>query len=97
MKANDGAELGRCVFCRDMVYNSEAAIQHSQAYFKNSKIACGNCLLELKDPCLSAFIAKQEEDSLYKETLLDKFKEHGWTMNPKTGKLVKIKGSKSFI
>ena len=59
MKANDGAELGRCVFCRDMVYNSEASIQHSQAYFKKSKIACGNCLLDLKDPFLSAFIAKQ--------------------------------------
>ena len=96
MKANNGEELGRCVFCRDLLYNSEASVQHSQAHFKNSKIVCGNCLLELKDPCLSAFLAKQEEESLYKETLLDKVKEHGWTMNPKTGKLVKIKASKSF-
>ena len=96
MKQNDGAELGRCVFCRDMLYNSEASLQHSHTYFKKSKIICGNCLLELRDPCLEAFIAKKEEESLYKDSLLDKVKEHGWTMNPKTGKLVKIKGSKSF-
>tara|TARA_R110002020_G_scaffold343977_3_gene558333 strand:- start:1541 stop:1834 length:294 start_codon:yes stop_codon:yes gene_type:complete len=96
MRENNGAELGRCVFCRDVIYNSEASIQHAQAYFKNSKIVCGSCLLELRDPALEAFIAKKEEESLYKDTLLDKVKEHGWTMNPKTGKLVKIKGSKSF-
>ena len=96
MKENNGAELGRCVFGRDVIYNSEASVQHSQAHFKNSKIVCGNCLLELKDPCLEAFIAKQEEESLYKETLLDKVKEHGWTMNPKTGKLVKIKEAKAL-
>jgi hypothetical protein len=96
MKQNDGAELGRCVFCRDVLYNSDASMQHSHAHFKNSKVVCGNCLLELKDPCLEAFIAKQDEESMYKEVLLDKVKEHGWTMNPTTGKLVKIKGSKSF-
>ena len=96
MKANNGEELGRCVFCRDILYNSEASLQHAQSYFKNSKIVCGHCLLDLKDTCLEAFIAKEREESLYKEVLLEKVKEHGWTMNPKTGKLVKIKGSKSF-
>ena len=96
MKANNGEELGRCVFCRDILYNSEASLQHAQSYFKNSKIVCGHCLLELKDPCLEAFIAKEREESLYKEVLLEKVKEHGWTMNPATGKLVKITGSKSF-
>ena len=96
MKANNGEELGRCVFCRDILYNSEASLQHAQSYFKNSKIVCGHCLLDLKDPCLEAFIAKEREESLYKEVLLEKVKEHGWTMNPATGKLVKITGSKSF-
>lgn len=96
MKENNGAELGRCVFCRDVIYNSEASIQHSQAIFKNSKIVCGNCLLELRDPSLEAFVAKKEEESLYKDALLDKVKEHGWTMNPKTGKLVKIKEAKAL-
>ena len=96
MKANNGEELGRCVFCRDILYNSEASLQHAQSYFKNSKIVCGHCLLDLKDPCLEAFIAKELEESLYKEVLLEKVKEHGWTMNPATGKLVKITGSKSF-
>ena len=96
MKANNGEELGRCVFCRDILYNSEASLQHAQSYFKNSKIVCGHCLLDLKDPCLEAFIAKEREESLNKEVLLEKVKEHGWTMNPATGKLVKITGSKSF-
>ena len=96
MKANNGEELGRCVFCRDILYNSEASLQHAQSYFKNSKIVCGHCLLDLKDPCLEAFIAKERKESLYKEVLLEKVKEHGWTMNPATGKLVKITGSKSF-
>ena len=96
MKENNGAELGRCVFCRDVIYNSEASIQHSQAIFKNSKIVCGNCLLELRDPSLEAFVAKKEEESLYKDALLDKVKEHGWTMIPKTGKLVKIKEAKAL-
>ena len=96
MKANNGEELGRCVFCRDILYNSQASLQHAQSYFKNSKIVCGHCLLDLKDPCLEAFIAKEREESLYKEVLLEKVKEHGWTMNPATGKLVKITGSKSF-
>ena len=86
MKANNGEELGRCVFCRDILYNSEASIQHAQAYFKNSKIVCGSCLLELKDPCLEAFIAKQEEESLYKEILLDKVYygggTHKWECEP---------------
>ena len=97
MKANNGEELGRCVFCRDILYNSEASLQHAQSYFKNSKIVCGHCLLDLKDPCLEAFIAKEREESEYKEVLLDKVREHGWSINPATGKLIKIRGSKSLI
>tara|TARA_R110000765_G_C18732224_1_gene585638 strand:- start:287 stop:613 length:327 start_codon:yes stop_codon:yes gene_type:complete len=97
MKATDGAELGRCVFCRDLLYNSEASLQHAQAHFKNSKIVCGNCLLELKDPCLEAFIAKEREESEHNEILLDEVKKYGWKINPATGKLVKIKESKRLI
>jgi len=97
MKAIDGAELGRCVFCRDILYNSEASLQHAQAYFKNSKIVCGHCLLDLKDPCLEAFIAKEREASEHNETLLDEVKKYGWSINPATGKLVKIKTSKRLI
>ena len=96
MKANNGEELGRCVFCRDLLYNSKASLQHAQAHFKNSKIVCGNCLLDLKDPCLEAFIAQEREESQNKEVLLDKVKQYGWNINPATGKLVKIKGSKTF-
>tara|TARA_R100001594_G_scaffold51586_2_gene85026 strand:- start:274 stop:567 length:294 start_codon:yes stop_codon:yes gene_type:complete len=96
MKENNGAELGRCVFCKDIIYNSETTIQHSHALFKNSKIVCGNCLLELRNPCLEAYVAKEQEERKEKDFLLDKVKEYGWKINPTTGKLVKIRGSKSF-
>ena len=36
-------EIGRCVFCREVLFNSEASIQHSHKVFKKSKIVCGNC------------------------------------------------------
>ena len=96
MKAVEGAELGRCVFCREVLYNSEASIQHSHAYFKNSKIVCGNCLLELRDPVLEAFIAREREEEDYKDVLLEKVKEYGWSVNPATGKLQKIVGAKAL-
>ena len=90
MKAPEGAELGRCVFCRELVYNSQASIQHGQAVFKKSKLVCGNCLIDLKTPVLEAFIAHEQEEEIYKDTLLEKVKQYGWSLNPATGKLQKI-------
>ena len=96
MKAIEGAELGRCVFCREVLYNSEASVQHSHAFFKKSKIVCGNCLIDLRDPVLEAFIAQEAQEEDYKEDLLEKVKQYGWSVNPSTGKLQKIVGTKAL-
>ena len=90
MKAPEGAELGRCVFCREVLYNSQASVQHAYAFFKKSKMVCGNCLIDLKDPVIEAFIASEQEKEDYKDDLLERVKEYGWTLNPATGKLQKI-------
>jgi len=97
MKAIEGAELGRCVFCREVLYNSQVSVQHAYAFFKKSKMVCGNCLIDLKDPVLEAFIAHEQEKEDYKEDLLEKVKEYGWSVNPSTGKLQKIADDESFI
>ena len=89
-------ELGRCVFCREVLYNSEASIQHSHKVFKKSKIVCGNCLIDLRDPVLEAFIAQEAQEEDYKEDLLEKVRKYGWSINPATGKLQKIVGAKAL-
>ena len=89
-------ELGRCVFCREVLYNSEASIQHSHNHFKKSKIICGNCLIDLREPVMMAYIAQQQEEEDYKDVLLEKVKDYGWIVNPDTGKLQKIVGTKAL-
>ena len=89
-------ELGRCVFCREVLYNSEASIQHSHKFFKKSKIVCGNCLIELREPVMMAYIAQKQEEEDYKDVLLEKVKDYGWIVNPDTGKLQKIVGTKAL-
>ena len=89
-------EVGRCVFCREVLFNSEASIQHEHKVFKKSKIVCGNCLIELREPVMMAFIAKKQEEDDYKDVLLEKVKDYGWTVNPDTGKLQKIVGTKAL-
>jgi len=89
-------ELGRCVFCREVLYNSEASIQHAHNHFKKSKIICGNCLIELREPVMMAYIAQQQEEEDYKDVLLEKVKDYGWIVNPDTGKLQKIVGTKAL-
>ena len=89
-------EIGRCVFCREVLFNSEASIQHSHKVFKKSKIVCGNCLIDLRDPVLEAFIAQEREEEDYKEDLLEKVRQYGWSINPATGKLQKIVGTKAL-
>ena len=89
-------ELGRCVFCREVLFNSEASIQHSHKVFRKSKIVCGNCLIELREPVMMAYIAHKQEEDDYKDVLLEKVKDYGWTVNPDTGKLQKIAGTKAL-
>ena len=89
-------ELGRCVFCREVLYNSEASIQHGHSHFKKSKIVCGNCLIELREPVMMAYIAQKQEEDDYKDVLLEKVKDYGWSVNPDTGKLQKIVGTKAL-
>ena len=89
-------ELGRCVFCREVLFNSEASIQHAHKVFKKSKIVCGNCLIELREPVMMAFIAQKQEEEDYKDVLLEKVRDYGWTVNPDTGKLQKIAGTKAL-
>ena len=89
-------EIGRCVFCREVLFSSEASIQHSHKVFKKSKIVCGNCLIELREPVMMAYIAQQQEEEDYKDVLLEKVKDYGWTVNPDTGKLQKIVGAKAL-
>ena len=57
---------------------------------------CGNCLIDLRDPVLEAFIAQEQEEEVYKEDLLEKVKQYGWSVNPATGKLQKIVGTKAL-
>ena len=92
----DVEELGRCVFCREVLFNSEASIQHSHKVFRKSKIVCGNCLIELREPVMMAYIAHKQEEDDYKDVLLEKVKDYGWTVNPDTGKLQKIAGTKAL-
>ena len=89
-------EVGRCVFCREVLFNSEASIQHEHKVFKKSKIICGNCLIELREPVMMAYIAHKQEEDDYKDVLLEKVKDYGWTVNPDTGKLQKIVGTKAL-
>jgi len=89
-------EVGRCVFCREVLFNSEASIQHSQIVFKKSKIVCGNCLIDLREPVMMAYIAQKQEEDDYKDVLLEKVKDYGWSVNPDTGKLQKIVGTKAL-
>ena len=89
-------EIGRCVFCREVLFNSEASIQHEHKVFKKSKIICGNCLIELREPVMMAYIAHKQEEDDYKDVLLEKVKDYGWTVNPDTGKLQKIVGAKAL-
>ena len=89
-------EVGRCVFCREVLFNSEASIQHAHKVFKKSKIVCGNCLIELREPVMMSFIAQKQEEEDYKDVLLEKVKDYGWTVNPDTGKLQKIAGTKAL-
>ena len=92
----DVEELGRCVFCREVLYNSEASIQHGHIHFKKSKIICGNCLIDLREPVMMAYIAQKQEEDDYKDVLLEKVKDYGWSVNPDTGKLQKIVGTKAL-
>ena len=89
-------EIGRCVFCREVLFNSEASIQHSHKVFKKSKIVCGSCLIELREPVMMAYIAQKQEEDDYKDILLEKVKDYGWSVNPDTGKLQKIVGTKAL-
>ena len=89
-------ELGRCVFCREVLYNSQASVQHGYAFFKKSKIVCGNCLIDLRDPVLEAFIAQEKQEEDYKDDLLEKVRQYGWSINQSTGKLQKIVGTKAL-
>ena len=89
-------EIGRCVFCREVLFNSEASIQHSHKTFKKSKIVCGNCLIDLREPVMMAYIAQKQEEDDYKDILLEKVKDYGWSVNPDTGKLQKIVGTKAL-
>ena len=47
-------------------------------------------MIDLKDPVIEAFIANEQEKEDYKDDLLERVKEYGWTLNPATGKLQKI-------
>ena len=89
-------EIGRCVFCREVLFNSEASIQHAHKVFKKSKIVSGNCLIELREPVMMAYIAQKQEEDDYKDILLEKVKDYGWSVNPDTGKLQKIVGTKAL-
>jgi hypothetical protein len=57
---------------------------------------CGNCLIDLRDPVLEAFIAQERQEEDYKEDLLEKVRQYGWSINPATGKLQKIVGTKAL-
>jgi len=44
----------------------------------------------LKEACVEAFFASEEEEAEYKRKLIKKAKSYGWIVNPTTGKLEKI-------
>ena len=49
---------------------------------------------KFKDYTCESIINKLKED--YKDVLLEKVKEYGWSVNPATGKLQKIVGAKAL-
>jgi hypothetical protein len=59
-------------------------------------MVCGNCLIDLRDPVLEAFIAQEKQEEDYKEDLLEKVRQYGWSINQATGKLQKIVGTKAL-
>ena len=95
MKAPEGAELGRCVFCREILYNSQASVQHAYAFFKKSKMVCGNCLIDLKDPVIEAFIANEQEKEDYKDDTEDS--AFWWRTRPDVSKMAFLKISETIL
>jgi len=83
----EDAVLGRCTFCKYTVREGEEKFAGKYAKATYGRWICGNCLIGMSDASTAALKGYKDGAEERAEVL----KEIGYKMNPKTGKLIKVK------
>ena len=87
MGLHDGSLLGNCIFCRDIIKDTEDCYQDACAVLFNNKLLCGACLLLLKPSVLAAHVRYIKE---FHSQRKKQVAAHGYYVDKETGRLVKV-------
>jgi hypothetical protein len=90
-----GTLLGKCHIDGQPVYTGTGD-RSRYATWCNGKLISGETLIKLYPQTFQAWLAYNEGKEEQKKELLDKLDKYGWRVNPETGKLQKIVGTKAL-
>jgi len=88
-----GTLLGKCTIDGRPIYTGTGD-RSKYATWCNGKLISGDTLIELYPQTFEAWLAHNRDQQQEKQNLLEKLDKYGWQVDPETGKLKKLVGTK---